>query len=267
MNIVLGAYGYSWGNVLLDPSVPVEDLTSRLSILTAGYVRTLAVFGASGKVDVIVPFAKGRWRGVLDGRDSSRSVTGLGDPKIRVSVLFRGAPALSGKDFASYKPGTIVGGGLQVWVPLGQYDPTKLLNLGSNRWVFRPQVGVSQTLSRWVLEAMLAGWFYTENTDFLDGNTLTQNPIVALQGHASYALRRGFWLAADAGYGRGGRSSINGEERDTALSSWRLGFALAIPISSHDSIKFAFISGVRAGRGADYDTVLAAYQYRWFGGS
>ncbi len=265
-NILLGAFGYSFGNILLDPAVPVEDLDARLAIITAGYVRTLNVFGASAKIDAIVPFAGGDWKGVLDGQDTTRSATGFGDPRVRFPVLFSGAPALSPKEFASYRPGTIVGGGLQVWVPLGQYDPDRLLNLGSNRWVFRPQLGVSQTLSRWVLEAAAAGWFYTDNTNFFGGDRLSQKPIAALQGHVSYVFRRGFWGALNVGYGRGGRTSVNDEEKDTLLSNWRLGITLAIPISSHDSIKFAFISGLRAGKGGDYTTVLGAYQYRWFDG-
>jgi hypothetical protein len=266
MNIVLGAFGYSFGNILLDPSVPIEDLEARLVIITAGYVRTLNVFGASAKIDAIVPVAGGDWKGVLEGRDSTRSATGFGDPRVRFSVLFSGAPALSPKEFASYKSGTIVGGGLQVWVPLGQYDPTKLLNLGSNRWVFRPQLGVSQTLARWVLEAAAAGWFYTENTNFYGGDRLSQNPIAALQGHVTYQFSRGFWAGADAGYGRGGRTSVNDEEKDTLISNWRLGITLAIPISSHDSIKFGFVSGFTGGKGGDFSTVLGAYQYRWFDG-
>jgi hypothetical protein len=203
---------------------------------------------------------------VVDGRDSTRSATGFGDPRVRFSVLFSGAPALSPKEFASYKASTIVGGGLQVWVPLGQYDPTKLLNLGSNRWVFRPQLGVSQTLARWVLEAAAAAWLYTDNTNFFGGNTLSQNPIAALQGHVTYQFGQGFWAAADAGYGHGGRTSVNDEEKDTLISNWRLGATLAFPISKHDSIKFAFITGLRAGKGADYSTILGAYQYRWFDG-
>ena len=266
MNIVLGAFGYSFGNILLDPAVPIEDLDARLVIITAGYVRTLDVFGASAKIDAVIPFAGGDWKGVVEGRDSTRSATGFGDPRIRFSVLFSGAPALSRKEFASYKPGTIVGGGLQVWVPLGQYDPTKLLNLGSNRWVFRPQLGVSQTLARWVLEATAVGWFYTDNTNFFGGDRLSQKPIAALQGNVSYVFRRGFWGAVSVAYGRGGRTSVNDEQKDTLIRNWRLGLTLAFPISSHDSIKFAFISGLRAGKGADFSTVLGAYQYRWFDG-
>jgi len=266
MNILLGAFGYSFGNILLDPAVPIEDLDARLVIITAGYVRTLNVFGASAKIDAVVPVAGGDWKGKLEGRDSTRSATGFGDPRVRFSVLFSGAPALSPKEFASYKAGTIVGGGLQIWVPLGQYDPTKLLNLGSNRWVFRPQLGVSQTLSRWVLEAAAAGWFFTENTNFFGGDRLSQKPIAALQGHVTYVFRAGFWGAVDVGYGRGGRSSVNDEEKDTLISNWRLGVTVAIPISSHDSIKFGFVSGLRAGKGADFSSILGAYQYRWFDG-
>ena len=153
-----------------------------------------------------------------------------------------------------------------MWVPLGQYDPTRLLNLGSNRWVFRPQLGVSRTLARWVLEVAAAAWLFTDNTNFFSGNTLSQKPIGALQTHVTYVFRSGFWGAFNAGYGRGGRTSVNDDERDTMISNWRLGVTFAIPVSSHDSIKLAFISGLRAGRGADYNTVLAAYQYRWFDG-
>ena len=267
MNIVLGAFGYSFGNVLLDPAVPIEDLDARLVIITAGYVRTLDVFGASAKIDAVIPFAGGDWKGVVEGRDSTRSATGFGDPRIRFSVLFSGAPALSRKEFAAYRPRTIVGGGLQVWVPLGQYDPARLLNLGSNRWVFRPQLGVSQTLARWVLEATAVAWLYTDNTNFFGGDRLSQKPIAALQGNVSYVFRRGFWGAVSAGYGRGGRTSVNDEQKDTLIRNWRLGLTVALPISGHDSIKFAFISGLRAGKGADFSTVLGAYQYRWMDGS
>lgn len=266
MNIVVGAFGYSFGNILLDPAVPIEDLDARLAIITTGYVRTLDIFGLSGKIDLVVPFAFGDWSAQLNGQDTTRSATGFGDPRVRFSVLLSGAPALSRKEFATYRPGTIVGGALQVWVPVGQYDPARLLNLGSNRWVFRPQLGVSQTLARWVLEATAVGWFYTDNTNFFGGDRLSQKPIAALQGHVIYVFRRGFWGAVEAGYGRGGRTSINDEEKDTLIRNWRLGLTLAFPISGHDSIKFAFISGLRAGKGADFSTVLGAYQYRWFDG-
>ena len=183
-NIVLGAFGYSFGNILLDPAVPVEDLDARLSIITTGYVRTLDIFGLSGKIDVVAPFAFGDWSAQLEGQDTTRAAAGFGDPKVRFSMLFSGAPALRGKEFAAYKPGTIVGGGLQIRVPLGQYDPTKLLNLGSNRWVFRPQLGVSQTLARWVLEATAVGWFYTDNTNFFGDDGRSQKPIAATGGSA-----------------------------------------------------------------------------------
>jgi hypothetical protein len=61
-------------------------------------------------------------------------MSGLGDPRFRVSVNLFGAPALSAKDFASYRQDVIVGVSLQVSAPFGQYDDSKLLNLGSNRY-------------------------------------------------------------------------------------------------------------------------------------
>jgi hypothetical protein len=243
--------------------VPVKDLKADLAIIKTAYLRTLGVAGATAKLDVVAPFTVGRLSGVLDGRDTARAATGFGDPRIRFSVLFKGAPALSRKEFAAYRPGTIVGGSLQFWLPLGQYNPAKRLNLGSNRFAFRPQLGVSQTVSHWVLEATAAAWIYTNNTDYLGGKTLSQEPIVALQGHVAYVFRPGLWASVDGAYGHGGRRSVNGEETDSVNRDWRFGLTLALPVSSRDSIKFAVITGLSSGRGADYSTILGAYQYRW----
>ena len=71
-------------------------------------------------------------------------MSGLGDPRFRFSINLFGAPALSAKEFANYQQDLIVGASLQVSAPLGQYDDSKLLNLGNNRWSFRTGTGFFQ---------------------------------------------------------------------------------------------------------------------------
>jgi len=265
MNFVLVGYGYARGNILLDPSVPIEDLDAKLHTLVGAYVRSINLLGLASKFDVIVPFAAGDWKGLLEGQDTARSATGFGDPRVRLSMNFVGAPALKGAEFAGYRQKTIVGASLQVVVPVGQYDPTKLLNLGSNRWIFRPQIGVSRVAGPWILEAYAAGWFFTKNTDFFGGSTLRQRPLLAAKLHFIRSFPKGRWIALDGGYGIGGRTILDGEAKETHISTFRFGLTLAAPIATRHTARLVLTAAVRGERGPDYNGISIFYQYRWGG--
>ena len=265
MNFAVVGYSYSRGNILLDPSIPIDDLDSKLHTMVAAYVRSIELFGQAGKIDAIVPFAAGDWHGLLDGQDTTRVIDGFGDPRIRLSWNSFGSPSLSGAEFSSYRQGTIVGASIQVFVPLGQYDPTKLINLSTNRWTFRPQLGVSQAVGPWLLEAYASAWFFTTNSDFFGGSTVTQQPLFAGKIHVIRLLPKGFWIAVDGGYGVGGRTFLDGERRETHISSFRFGATVAVPLARQHTLKFVLASGARVERGPDFDAVAVSYQFRWGG--
>lgn len=266
MNFVVVGYGYSAGDILLDPAVPIEDLDAKLHVIVGGYVRSIDFFGGSGKVDVIVPFAAGDWKGVVSGRDSSTVRDGFGDLRVRLSVNFVGAPALRAADYRNYRQHTIVGASLQVIAPLGQYDPSKLINLGSNRWTFRPQIGVSRAAGDWILEAYASAWLFTENPDFYGGNELKQAPMAAFKIHAIYTMpKRRSWIALDVGYAIGGRTEINGVKMDTRISTFRFGATVAVPLESRHTVKLTGVTGVRHERGPDFDAIALTSNYRWGG--
>jgi hypothetical protein len=160
----------------------------------------------------------------------------------------------------------IAGASLQVIAPLGQYDPSKLINLGSNRWTFRPQIGVSYTTGHWILETYASAWIFARNTDFWGGNQLEQLPLGAFKIHVIHTLpRRRIWAALDAGYAIGGRTKINGVELDTRISTFRFGATLVFPVAARHTLKLTGLTGVRHERGPDFDAVAVAYQYRWGG--
>ena len=265
MNFLLVGYGYVSGNVLLDPAIPIEGLDSRINTILGAYVRTIDVFGMSGKVDVIVPVAGGDWVGFLEGEERSRVATGAGDPRLRLSVNFLGAPALRAGEFGGYEQGTVAGASIQVGVPVGQYDPERLLNLGSNRWFFKPQVGVSHTVGPWAFEAYVSTWFYTANTDFFGGLELEQRPIWAFKTHVVRSLPRGMWVAADIGYAAGGRARVDGTLRERQLSTARFGATLAVPLSETHALKFTAATATTHDLGPDFDAFGVTYQYRWGG--
>jgi hypothetical protein len=51
-------------------------------------------------------------------------------------------------------------------VPAGQYDETRVVNLGANRWSVRPEVGISKAVRAWTLELTVGATLYSANKDF-----------------------------------------------------------------------------------------------------
>ena len=150
--------------------------------------------------------------------------------------------------------------------PLGRYDDDKILNIGTNRWSFKPELGVSKALGPLTLELASGVTFYTDNTDFFGGRTQEQDPLYSLQGHVIYQFPRGFWGSLDATYYAGGRTTVNGVENDDRQENVRLGLTLAIPLDRHFSIKFYASTGVYSRTSNDFTAVGTALQYRWGGG-
>jgi Putative MetA-pathway of phenol degradation len=268
LNFLIAGYGYSQGEVLPDPALAVEDANAEIHGAVAGYARTLDFWGKSGKVAVILPYAwfSGSATFAGTGVERTRVISGFADPSVSVSINFLGAPALGLREFMQYRQKTIVGASLRVSGPFSQYDPARLVNIGTNRWSFKPELGVSHTIGPWILEGDAAVIFLTDNDNFFGGRTREQDPIYAFQFHSIYNFPRGLWAAVDATYYTGGRSTVDGVEKNDELSSWRAGATLAIPLSRRTSLKFYGSAGVLARTGSDFDAVGVAYQYRWGGG-
>jgi len=184
----------------------------------------------------------------------------------RLSVNFFGAPALTLPEFKSYEQDLIVGASLQVSVPAGQYDSTRLINIGTNRWFFKPEIGVSKALGSLTLEVKAAVTLFTANTDFFNGNRRSQDPLYSIQSHAIYNFRSGIWGSVDATYFAGGRSALNDTLQNDLQQNWRLGGTLAFPVNARNSVKLYVSSGVSARTGNNYDLIGVAWQYRWGGG-
>jgi len=174
-----------------------------------------------------------------------------------------GAPALSVKDFASYRQDLIVGMSLQVSAPLGQYDNSKLLNLGNNRWSFKPDLGISKAWGHWTFEVAPSVTIFSDNTDFFGGNTFAQAPIYAVQAHILYTFQSGVWMALDGIYFTGGHTTLNGVKSDNEQRNTRAGFTLALPIDRRNSLKFSASTGISTRTGSEFSAAGIAWQYRW----
>lgn len=260
VNLITLGYAYSDGAVLFDKTIPIDNAYANIHGFSAAYSRSTALFGRAGRFDVAVPLVTGNWEGEVLGETQITSRFGIGDPVLRYAYFISGAPALSPEEFAGFQPRTIVGVTIRMQIPLGEYDPNKLINLGSNRWVFSPQVGIWHVVGNFTFEAYTGIWLFTDNKQFLGSQVRTQDPLFTFQLHASYEFQSGIWIAASSRQSLGGAVTVDDEDRFVPESNNRIGVSLSIPLRPRYQLKLIATTGVTATIGNDYDTLGIAWQ-------
>jgi hypothetical protein len=246
----------------------VQAKTNNYS-LTSEAVSLTHIFdagGQSGKLTLVLPYAEFTGSKKLGGRTVNASTEGLSDPLIKAAINLYGAPALTLDQFKDYQQDLIVGVSLAASVPWGKYNDNQLINVGANRWFIQPGLGVSKALGPWRFELAGAGIFYTSNTDFMGGNSLSQSPVYSTQTHAIYYFQNTAWISVDATYFTGGQSYINGNPVSSSQENWRFGTTMSYPVNKHNSIRLSASTGVYSRTSNSYDLYGVSWQYRFGGG-
>jgi hypothetical protein len=263
-NFVVADYARSSGDILFDPSLPVTNLHATINTYSLGLSHSFGLLDHVASVAFSVPYANANLTGNVEGVPGQAYRSGLGDVRFRLAVNLLGGPALTPAEFAQRSPGTIVGVSVSVIAPTGQYAPSRLINVGSNRWAFKPEVGMSQPLGNWFVEGAAGVWLFTDNTDFFGGRRRSQDPLPVFQWHGGYTWRPGLWLAADMTYFTGGQTSVNGVQDNDVQRNVRYGVTLSFPLSAQWSGKLAWSHGLTTSIGGNFQTISVALQYRWF---
>ena len=261
---VLLSYAYQTGDVLFDSSLPLQDVSVKLGAGSVGYGRVFGIAGRQANISALVPYVNGTVRGTVfeERREVSRS--GLGDVRLRFSTVLKGGPALSPSEFARYQPRTIIGVSLTVVAPTGQYDPARLVNIGSSRWAIKPEVGLSKPFGRWTTEVAGGIWFFTENKNFFGDSRRSQRPLASFQAHAIYTLKRRMWVSVNGTYYAGGRTVLNDVVNADAQKNSRVGATFSLPLNDRQSLKVVWAKGVTARFGGNLNTIGVAWQYAFF---
>jgi hypothetical protein len=257
-------YGRATGSVVLDPTLPITNASADFNAVTVGYVHVFGFLGRQTSLSIGAPYVWGTGEGLVNGAFRRTYRSGLGDPRLRFSFIFYGSPAVGPAEFKKHKSRTVVGTSMVMVVPLGQYDPNLLINIGSNRWAFKPEIGISRTLHSWMLEVDLGSWFFMQNSKFFQGQVREQAPLGSAQAHLSYTVRPGLWVALDGTYYTGGRTHVDGVRSDDLQQNSRLGTTMAVPLTRTQSLKLAYNRGASVRKGGNFTTVGITYQLRWF---
>jgi len=258
--LVLG-YNHSTGDVVIDPSLPIVGVDSNINRGLLAYMRVFRLLGRTASVVVELPYSQGFTKGDLEGDATRRDFSGFGDVAVTLAVNLLGAPSMTPAEYQELRanPRPILGGSVKIVAPTGDYDPDKLINIGTNRWAIKGELGYMIPIEpRWLLEFELGGWIIGDNDDFL-GTTREQDPVVTGEIHLVRRFSPGFWASLDMNYYTGGRSTIGGEPIADLQRNSRLGGTLVVPFHGRHAFKVGYSAGVVTESGGDYNMLLLSY--------
>ncbi len=268
-NFAGAAYAYTEGEIFFNPVMRIEDGEFDLQSAGPKYIHAFGLFGKSARFDLTQTYQSGTWSGLVDGVPTTVDRDGWSDSTLRFAVNLYGAPPLADREFLEYRKSvanceTIVGAGLLMQFPTGEYFSDKLINLGSNRYTFTPQFGVVHTRGKWTMELSSSASFYTANEDFFNGKRHEEDPYLIGQGHLIYTFMPGLWLGASVGYGYGGESTIDRVSADDMKGNIGWGLSAGIPVNRNFGFKIAYIAThTDQDTGSDTESVSIACSLQW----
>jgi hypothetical protein len=271
-NAIILTYSLSHGGILFDPSLPINDATGTLSAPILTLFHSFNLFGRSANASISLPYVVGDFRGTIGSDQRQVYRSGLMDSVYRLAVNLKGGPAMPVKEFLSWRQKLIIGVSFKMVAPTGQYDPTKLITPGANRFAFKPEIGLSRRWGHWLVDAYGGAIFFTTNQEFFshnqfsaDTNTRSQEPMGSVEMHLSYDVKPRLWASIDGNYWYGGRTSFNGAAPTSLQANSRIGATLSTPVSKHQALKFSYSRGAIIRIGGNFHTLSVAWQYSWLG--
>jgi len=258
------AYAYVRSNTSIDTSFIVSGAKFNLNQGLIDYTRYFSFLHRTAWAEASVPIAN--LNGAITGTDISGSTTGTGDSGYSAGILLKGGPALSPEEFANAETTTSIGLSLSTTAPTGQYDSNKILNLGSGRWSFKPEVAVSKPFGpeqRWVFDAYANTYLYTNNNRYRGVEVLRQRGLLGLEGHISYTFNDTVWASLDTRYSSRGDTTVSGIDQNDSQRNFIVGSELVVAPNSRNSFTFAYAKAVSHKNGPSLGGFTVRYDYIW----
>ncbi|MCP4901262.1 MAG: transporter [bacterium] len=260
--VAIFGYSYSTGDVLMDPSLPIYGVDSKINTGVLGYLQTFSLWGRTTNIVFELPYSWGTTTGLLSDDEARRDYSGFNDFAITLAVNLLGAPAMDVSGFQALRsnPHPILGVSLKVQAPTGHYNPNRLINTGANRWSVKAEMGTVIPLnSKWLLELEAGVWFFGDDPEYIQGRR-EQEGIIAAEIHLVRRFKPGFWASLEANYYTGGRQTIAGDKLVDLQRNSRFGGTVVVPFKGRHAVKFGYSAGVTTDFGTDFDQFLASYQ-------
>ncbi|CAM3708937.1 transporter [Rahnella bruchi] len=265
INILFGYYNRIDSNTSIDSSLPINNASVDANLYILRYARSFNFGGQTAGIQILQPVADITTSadGALTS-DNTPSRHGIGDTQLAFVYNLFGAPALTTEEFRRWTPGTFLTTAIWVTAPTGEYDKKKLLNIGGNRWVIKPELAFGYPAGPFWIEINPMISFYEDNNEYLGTHRLAQKPLYAAEGHFSLTLNPALWISLDSTLSKGGETRIDGVLQDNEQQNVLLGASVGFMLSPQLGGAFAYTDTTRKETGSpDISTWMVRLQYAW----
>jgi len=254
-----------------DPAhAQVPDAEVDATLMLSGYAHTFTLFDRSAMVAGLVPMGRLSGEITASGRTLKQSAAGFGDPMFEFNLNLVGPKAQKNiPDALRYEPRVTIDVLADLAVPIGEYDNSKPLNIGMNRWYGRIGAPIIVQIGSWVpgrrttLEFLPAVWLFGPNDDLV-GKTLKTDPMFQLDAHVTRDLAKNLWTSFDLVWYTGGQASVDGVAGEK-LNNLGLGFTLGYTINDNLGLTVGYKSTVNDSKPSDLrmDGFMVTLTYGW----
>jgi hypothetical protein len=258
------SYAYLNANASIDTSLVISGAKLNLNQGTVDYTRYFGLLRRLTWVEGAAAIAG--LGGSIAGTNLRRATTGATDSSYQLAMLLKGGPALTVAQFDTYKPTTTLGVSLTITAPTGLYHSNKILNLGADRWAFKPEIALTHPFGpkqKWEVDAYANAFLYTDNTSYHGTEILRQEPLPGLEGHISYAFSDSIGVSLDTRYSFHGTTFLDGITQNNAQQNFILGSEINITLNARNSLTFEFAKAVVHQNGPTLVGFSVRYDYTW----
>ncbi len=218
-----------------------------VSVLTPNYRHTFDVLGNVGAVLIGLPVGNVSLESSLGTIDVDSGIA-QGDLVLGGALGLVGAPSLSLMEYVQHKPGFQAMVAAKLFLPTGDYDPSRMVNLGQNRWTFEASLPISYVLGDTMIDPELMTFeirpvvvIFGDNDDpFGPATVMSQEPIFGVEGHITRNFGNSVWAALDGYYETGGETSFNGVAMGDGLETLALGATLGLVLSPSVAMRLSY---------------------------
>jgi len=257
-------YTYARQNGSIDTSLVVGSAILELNKGDLSYTHNFSLLGQFAWVNATVPYAF--VSGSVAESNISGSTNGPGDSSLELAGILMGGKALSAPELTTHEQTTSVGVSLTVTVPTGEYNADRVLNLGTHRWSFKPEIGVCYPFGpeqKWEIDGYINALFFTDNTAYRGVELLRQEPLPGVEGHISYTVTPSFWASLDTRYAFRGETVVDGLAQNNSQQGFIVGTEVHWSPNSHNSLTLVFARALVHTNAPDYSGVVLKYVYSW----
>jgi hypothetical protein len=175
--------------------------------------------------------------------------SGLGDLILACTFWFVNDPA--NKQWFGITP--------YIYVPTGDYDSGRLVNLGANRWGGRLEAGYIKGWGDWTMDFGGGIEGYTNNNRYDGDCTLKQDPVFDIQAKLTYDISKSAYFGLEYSFIVGGKTQVNDDPKSPEPQAQTLKFTSGFWFASNYQLQAGYNMTLDQHNGSKVNT----YQFRF----